>query len=113
VTAGGGRYHFKDDQETPDTLSVTYDYGDKAIIWEGRSCHPYGFENSGYGVAFYGDKATMILDGNGYRLLDPKGKEIEKPVTGPGGNKEHVENFCRRSAARRSWRPRSRRGTRR
>ena len=40
VTAGGGRYYFKDDQETPDTLSVTYDFGDRAIVWEGRSCQP-------------------------------------------------------------------------
>ncbi|HEX8911796.1 MAG TPA: Gfo/Idh/MocA family oxidoreductase, partial [Humisphaera sp.] len=94
VTAGGGRYHFKDDQETPDTLSVTYDFGDKAIYWEGRSCSPRGFENSAFGVAFYGDKATMVMDGGGYRLLDPKGKEMtEKPITGPGGNAEHIANF--------------------
>jgi predicted dehydrogenase len=107
VTAGGGRYHYKDDQETPDTLSVTYDFGDKAIIWEGRSCSPRGFENSAYGIAFYGDKATMIMDGNGYRLLDPKGKEmLDKPVTGPAGNASTSRTSCRRSAARRSWRPR-------
>jgi predicted dehydrogenase len=94
VTAGGGRYHFQDDQETPDTLSVTYDYGDKEIIWEGRSCHPRGFEGTGYGVAFYGDKATMIMDGGGYKLLDPKGKEmLDKPVSGPAGNQSHIDNF--------------------
>lgn len=94
VTAGGGRYHFTDDQETPDTLSVTYDYGDKAIFWEGRSCHPRGFEGSGFGVAFYGEKSTMVIDGGGYTLLDPKGKPmLEKAVTGPAGNQEHVENF--------------------
>lgn len=95
VTAGGGRYHFQDDQETPDTLSVTYDYGDKAIFWEGRSCHPRGFEGNSYGIAFYGDKATLVVDGNGYYLLDPKGKPmLDKPVKGTGGsNDRHVDNF--------------------
>lgn len=94
VTAGGGRYHFQDDQETPDTLSVTYDYGDKAIFWEGRSCHPRGFEGSGFGVAFYGEKATMIMDGGGYWLIDPKGKEmLDKHITGSANQLSHIENF--------------------
>jgi predicted dehydrogenase len=94
VTAGGGRYHYQDDQETPDTLSVTYDFGDKAIYWEGRSCHPRGFEGSGFGVAFYGDKATMIMDGGGYWLIDPKGKEmLDKHITGPANQLAHIENF--------------------
>jgi predicted dehydrogenase len=94
VTAGGGRYHYQDEQETPDTLSVTYDYGDKAIFWEGRSCHPRGFEGSAFGIAFYGSKATLVIDGGGYKLLDPKGKEmLDKPVTGPADTLGHVENF--------------------
>ena len=39
VTAGGGKYFFDDDQETPDTQVVTWDFGDKAITWEGRNWH--------------------------------------------------------------------------
>jgi predicted dehydrogenase len=101
VTAGGGRYHYDDDQETPDTLSVTYDFGDKMIVWEGRSCHPYGLEGSGFGAAFYGDEGTVIIDGGGYRVLDNKGKLV-KEVAGNGGNAEHVTNFidCTRTGAR-------------
>lgn len=92
VTAGGGRYHFHDEQETPDTLSVTYDFGDKAIIWEGRSCNLHGFEGSGFGIAFYGDKATLIIDGDNYRLLDPKDKEIENHA-GKAADAPHFQNF--------------------
>src|SRR5204862_1953108 len=43
VVCGGNRYHFNDDQETPDIYTVHYDYGDKAIAWEGQSCDPRGF----------------------------------------------------------------------
>jgi hypothetical protein len=42
VTSGGGKYRYNDDQETPDTHAVTYEFGDKAITWEGRSWHKRG-----------------------------------------------------------------------
>ena len=93
VTAGGGRYYYDDDQETPDTHSVTYDFGDKGmIVWEGRSCHPRGFEGSGFGIAFYGADGTVVIDGGGYRQFDDKGKLV-KDVSGNGGNAEHIEDF--------------------
>jgi predicted dehydrogenase len=93
VTAGGGRYFYDDDQQTPDTLSVTYDFGDKGmIVWEGRSCQPHGFEGSGFGAAFYGEEGTVVVDGGGYRVFDNKGK-VAKEVGGNGGNAEHVNNF--------------------
>ena len=93
VTAGGGRYYYDDDQETPDTHSVTYDFGDKGmIVWEGRSCHPRGFEGSGFGIAFYGDAGTVVIDSGGYKVLDLNGK-VTKEDSGPGGNAEHVQNF--------------------
>jgi predicted dehydrogenase len=39
VTFGGGRYHFEDDQETPDTGVVTFDFGKCLATWECSSCH--------------------------------------------------------------------------
>src|SRR5438874_432755 len=65
VTSSGGRYHFEDDWQTPDTQFATFEFeGGKVIHWEGQSCHPRGVENnSGFGAAFYGDKGTMIIDG--------------------------------------------------
>ncbi len=92
VSAGGGRYFFRDDQETPDSMNVTFDFGDKAITWEGLSCIPRGPEGSSFGVAFYGEKGTILIDGGSYRILDLKGKEVESK-TGPGGNNEHLQDF--------------------
>ena len=105
VTAGGGKYGFvSDDQQTPDILLTQYNFGEKLIAWEGRSRQPHGFEDSDFGIAFYGDKGTMLMDGGKYRLLDPKGKEIpagpDEHRSGDGSEGPHVKNFleCIRSA---------------
>ncbi len=92
VISGGGRYHFSDDQETPDTQVVTFECGDKAITWEGHSCYRRGFEGSTFGVAFYGEKGSLVTDGGSYRLYDPQDKEIGK-VSGAGGDAPHYRNF--------------------
>jgi predicted dehydrogenase len=101
VSSGGGRLWFDDDQETPDTQSVTFDFGDKLLIWEGRSCHSRGFEGNRFGIAFYGDRGTLVIDGGGYTIYDLKDKEIEKQ-TGRAGDADHVPNFleCVRNGRR-------------
>ena len=39
VVSAGGRYHFKDDWETPDTQTITYNFPNNiGCTWEGRSC---------------------------------------------------------------------------
>ena len=101
VTAGGGRYYFNDDQETPDTHVVTYDFGDKLITWEGRSCLPNGVEGMTFGIGFFGSKGTLIIDNNGYRILDLKGKEMKKE-SDKASDIPHYTNFfeCIRSGNR-------------
>lgn len=93
VTCNGGRYHFKDDQETPDTSIATVDFGDKALVWDGSSCHPRSNENLPF-VAWYGDNGSLANYGNGYKVFDPKGKQVGEG-TGPGGEKGHIENFLK------------------
>lgn len=102
VTAGGGKYFFDDDQETPDTHVVTYDFGDKAITWEGRNWHRHGFEGSMFGIAFYGDKGSLVLDGNNYKVYDPAGKQIAIQNKGFDGHDPHLRNFleCVRGSGR-------------
>lgn len=93
VSCNGGRYHFNDDQETPDTTFASYDFGGKGLSWDGASCTPRGGENLTF-VAWYGDGGSLEQIGNGYKVLDPKGKEIGQG-TGPGGEKGHIENFLK------------------
>ncbi len=91
IACTGGRYHFNDDQETPDTSFASYDFGGKGLLWDGASCTPRGGEALAF-VTWYGDGGSLEQTGNGYKIFDPKGKLIGEG-SGPGGDKGHIENF--------------------
>jgi predicted dehydrogenase len=92
VTAGGGKFRFDDDQETPDTHLVTFDFGSATIGWEARSWHRSGVESSGFGSAFYGERGSLVIDDDGCRFLSADGKQVTK-VEKPSSGEPHLENF--------------------
>ena len=92
VTCGGNRYHFQDDWQTPDTCVATFDFGNKGIAWEGQSCDPRGFEGSSFGVAFYGEKGSMVIAGTSCRFYDLKDKLIRE-IPGRSDDMLHFANF--------------------
>ncbi len=92
VTSAGGRYYFRDDQETPDTQVVTYEFGSTTVVWEHRSCQPSTLEGEDSGVAFYGTKASLVLGSSGYRILDLAGRELAR-VEGKVPSTPHVSEF--------------------
>lgn len=92
VTCAGRRYHFEDDQETPDIYLTTFDFGTCGASWESHSCDPHGFEGSSFGVNFYGEQGTLVLTGNQARLLDLK-DGLVREFKGPGGDAVHVANL--------------------
>jgi predicted dehydrogenase len=92
VTSSGGRYRFQDDQETPDTHIVTFDFADrKSITWEGFSCTQMG-DGKVADVIFYGDNGTLAINGGNYTIYDPKGKEVRK-ASGSSSEALHFANF--------------------
>jgi predicted dehydrogenase len=95
VVSGGGKYRHDDDQETPDTHIVTYNFpGDKSIMWEGLSWSPLGSMMNGFGVSFHGTEGSIVLLDPGYKLYDEKNKEIGTSAPGvKGGEVDHVGNF--------------------
>jgi predicted dehydrogenase len=105
VSSGGGKYRHDDEQETPDTHMVTYDFpGKKTITWQGLSWSPYGPDNSGFGIAFHGENGTMILDGSAYKIFDSKNKLVEESKRG-GSEREHIADFLK--CIREGGRPRA------
>ena len=102
VSSSGGKYRWDDDQETPDTHVVAFDFPDrKAITWEGLSWSPLGPMDDGFGVTFHGDKGSMAILGDGYKVYDLSNKETESKGGG-GGDGVHIANFldCIRNAKR-------------
>jgi predicted dehydrogenase len=89
VTSGGGKFVFDDDQEVPDTQVVTWEFPHAVITWEHRMWSKHGTEGKGFGIAFYGDKGTLIVDEKNWRVEDgPKaGGESS------GGQDAHIKNF--------------------
>jgi predicted dehydrogenase len=101
VVSTGGKYVYVDDQETPNTQWVSFDYGDKELIFEVRGL-PTGGEgglaksgNNYVGDLFYGSDGWMAVDSDGFQVYKgdrsepgPSGKKAPGSETGP-----HMENF--------------------
>jgi predicted dehydrogenase len=108
VSSLGGRYHHKDDWETPDTQTISIEFPEnKLIVWEGRSCNRFKVNGADRGVVFYGTNGTIFNPGgNSYTVFDARGNEIKKStdatdstdttnIVSAGGNLDqmHIANF--------------------
>lgn len=92
VTSSGGRYHYEDDQETPDTHAVGFEFADRKLItWTGHSCNRHDDDDF---ITFYGDKGSLrIGDHGGYTVYDLADKEVKKVPEASRGDIEHIRNF--------------------
>jgi predicted dehydrogenase len=107
VSSSGGRYRYDDDWQTPDTQVIAWEFpGKKLVQWEGRSCNGRDIEGSSVGVAFYGEKGTLVIDGgNSYKIYDLNNKllkEVKNNITIDARNTVdpsqaldalHIQNF--------------------
>lgn len=106
VSSNGGRYHFTDDWEVPDTQIITWEVPGIMISWEGRSCNGGLIDNRSHGVIFYGENGAMHTGDNSYIVYDNKNKlvkEVKSDIviteslntTSPGEALDalHVNNF--------------------
>lgn len=80
VSSNGGRFHFKDDWETPDTQVINLDFKENvSMTWEGRSCNGRHVEGSSVGVEFYGENGSLVISGgNEYKVYDLKNKIVKE-----------------------------------
>jgi len=101
VTAAGGNFAYPDHaHETFDTMNVNYQMKDYTINWEntaGIETGPYG---RGYGLAFMGNNATLVIDRDTWELF-PEWDDAKKMAkvtampkqTGAGSQEDHMKNF--------------------
>ncbi|HEY2040270.1 MAG TPA: Gfo/Idh/MocA family oxidoreductase, partial [Edaphobacter sp.] len=82
ITATGGRYQFKDDWQFYDTLVTSFDYGDKLITWESKSCNGTKMYGRDRGVVIVGTTGSIVLDEGGYEIYDLKGAKTSEHTSG-------------------------------
>ena len=78
VTASGGRYQFKDDWQFYDTLTTSFEYDDKLLSWEGKSCSGMKYYNRDRGSTIIGTTGTVLVDRDGYEIYDLKGNKTKE-----------------------------------
>ena len=94
VSSAGGRFHYEDDQETPDVHIVAFDFdGGKTLVWENLSSNRYGPDSTSDGITFHGDRGTLVIHGASYAIYDQDNNELAN-VRGRGGpGADHLANF--------------------
>ena len=70
VSASGSHCLTDSEQELPDTLLATFHYPNHTIAWEHRLWSNHGVEGRGSGVAFHGQKGTLVVDRSGWKVYD-------------------------------------------
>ena len=103
VSAIGGKYFFRDDQEFPDTQQVTFEYaGDgksgsqRMLIYEQRlwtTNYPHQCDS---GAEFYGTRGQMFLSRRGLvEVLGDRNKPVDLRIeAGQQNDVLHVKNLC-------------------
>jgi fructose-1,6-bisphosphatase len=102
VMALGGKFAYPDDaSETPDTLQTVFEYDDFSILWEHATGISEGNYGRNHGIAFIGNKGTLVLDRGGWEVIaeedgNPSVKRMEGlPLQQNKGNglDLHTVNF--------------------
>jgi predicted dehydrogenase len=82
VTSSGGRYQFKDDWQFYDTLVTSFEYPDKLLSWEGKSCNNMKFYDRERGSTIMGTTGSVLVDRDGYEVYDLKGNKTSEVKAG-------------------------------
>jgi predicted dehydrogenase len=82
ISSSGGRYAFHDDWQFYDTLVTSYEYEDKMITWESKSCQGMKYYGRDRGSTIMGTDGTVLVDRDGYEIYDLKGNKTSEFKTG-------------------------------
>lgn len=100
IMAAGGKFAYPDDAaETPDTLTTVYQFEGFNIQWEHATGINGGPYNRDHGIAFIGNKGTLVLDRGGWEVIPEKenGKDkmeaVPRRLKSDDGLDKHTTNF--------------------
>jgi predicted dehydrogenase len=87
VISTGGRFHYADDWQFPDTQEATFVFeGGKSIIWQGQSCNGLELYGRSRGTAVLGTNGSVVVDRDGYVIYDLKNKIVKELKAAPKGD---------------------------
>ena len=103
ISPGGGIfYHEAGAIETPDIQQAIYNYPKHTMIWECGLNPGIGPYQRGHGVAYVGQKGTLVVSRNGYELIPDYSSKQKGPFfegrsqeNYGDGLDEHVQNFLK------------------
>jgi predicted dehydrogenase len=110
ISATGGKYVLNDDRETPDFLTVTYEYDNFIATYEGSNINGYGmggrtpghkyYNSRGEwdqpnGIVFYGTQATIFAERIGWEIYPEPESPGRKPPSAVKRTWENVEEPTR------------------
>jgi len=105
VISTGGRFHYADDWQFPDTQEATFVFdGNKSIIWQGQSCNGLTLYDRSRGTAVLGTNGSVVVDRDGYVVYDLKSKIVKQVQAAPKSDslntlgddwltQLHIDNF--------------------
>lgn len=79
--------------EHPDVFSAVFEFPDRIVNWTLDYANSY---QNGWSITFLGDKATMVLDEEGYRVYAEPWRREAKPIyeeQAPVPIESHIQNF--------------------
>jgi predicted dehydrogenase len=88
IVAAGGKLFYDDAQETPDTLTASYDFPNCSITWE----HRVWSRGTGSGAALYGERGTLVFDRQGWHVENGI-EATDKGDVEPADSSIHQRNF--------------------
>ncbi|WP_319480315.1 Gfo/Idh/MocA family oxidoreductase [uncultured Draconibacterium sp.] len=101
ISPGGGIFYHKPGAiETPDIQQAIYQYPKHTMIWECGLNPGIGPYQKAHGIAFVGQKGTLVVTRSGYEILPDHSSELKGPFFEAKARKEygdgldeHVQNL--------------------
>lgn len=109
VVSEGGKFAYNDDQETPNTQTAIFDYGDAQLVFEVRGLITPGeatvrTDANTIGNIFFGTEGYMVVDSHKFEVF--RGENRELVEEGKAGGRiwdtgPHIANFLKAMRSRR------------
>ena len=91
VSSTGGKYVWKDDQETANTQNAAFDFGDAQLVFEVRNLPTptegfvAGLKPNYTGNIFFGELGFLVVDNGGFQIYKSKAGQLSRDAIGNAG----------------------------